>query len=229
MRTQKRQPHDTPMIIRKEKLPNGARAIYFCGIRLYTYRRCRNNVHVHGKGNEVYCADPANAHLHISIFGDNNVVNIHTTARFCARIAIGTPECPANGCRVEVGADTTANELGILLMEDNSAIRIGADCMFASGIMLWGSDTHTLLDAEGRVANIGKSIDIGEHCWVGQDCKILKNTALAPHCVLGMGSILTTRCEEPQCILAGIPAKVVKRGMDWDRRRPQQWLRDHAE
>ena len=35
---------------------------------------------------------------------------------------------------------------------------------------------------------------------------------------VGWGSIVTKRFDEPNVILAGIPAKVVKRGVNWNRK-----------
>lgn len=70
----------------------------------------------------------------------------------------------------------------------------------------------------GGAVNYAESIEIGRHVWVGKDDKIGKNVCIADNSIVGWGSIVTKRFDEPNVILAGIPAKVVKRGVNWDRK-----------
>lgn len=49
-------------------------------------------------------------------------------------------------------------------------------------------------------------------------CIILKGSQISNNTVVGAGTIVTKKYEEPNCILAGNPAKIVKRNIDWDRK-----------
>ena len=51
-----------------------------------------------------------------------------------------------------------------------------------------------------------------------QECEIADNS------IVGWGSIVTKEFNEPNVIIAGIPAKIVKRGINWDRRCINKYL-----
>jgi len=216
-------------LFRKEKAADGRRTVYVLGMRLFSYggarrrARSRSAVAVNGRGNVVRNRNEGNPHLRIRIFGDGNYVQVDAD-RPVADICIGAPDCPASNCRVVVGEGTTSNGIFVLLLENGSSVEIGRDCMFSSDISIFASDTHCILDAEGRLLNAGRSVRIGDHVWCGQYAKILKNTSIPDNCVVGMGSVVTRSFDEGNCIIAGSPAKVVKRGISWSRQRPQAYM-----
>ena len=47
---------------------------------------------------------------------------------------------------------------------------------------------------------------------------------IADNSIVGWGSIVTKEFNEPNVIIAGIPAKIVKRGINWDRRCINKYL-----
>ena len=110
------------------------------------------------------------------------------------------------------------------LMEDNSCVTVGDECMFSSDIDIFASDTHSILDMSGNIVNLGKFIKIGNSVWIGKNAKICKNTIIADNCVVGFSSIVTRQFETPNCVIAGNPAKVVKENITWNRLRPKQYL-----
>lgn len=61
---------------------------------------------------------------------------------------------------------------------------------------------------------------IGDRCWLGEGCAILKGVELGHDCVVGTNAVVT-RSAPPFSMLAGMPARVIKR-YDMDRR---QWIR----
>ena len=89
---------------------------------------------------------------------------------------------------------------------------------------VWCTDAHTITDLEGKVLNYAESIEIGRHVWVGKDVKIDKNVRICDHSIVGWGSIVTKRFDEPNVIIAGTPAKIVKRGVNWDRKSINKYL-----
>ena len=48
---------------------------------------------------------------------------------------------------------------------------------------------------------------------------------IADNSIVGWGSIVTKEFNEPNVIIAGIPAKIVKRGINWDRRCINKYLK----
>ncbi len=161
------------------------------------------------------------------IYGNNNkIIFGKNLQNFQAHICIGTKDCPVNNCEVKIGDDSTAGYVDMMLLEDNSFVHIGADCMFSSGVSILCSDTHSILDSQNRLTNIGKSVEIGNHVWIGAGVKIGKNTKIADNSVVGWGSVVTKKFAKPNVVIAGNPAQVVKENINWDRRRPQQMLNE---
>ncbi len=124
----------------------------------------------------------------------------------------------ANGCKVTIGNRVVINGVTLYLQEDGSRVSIGDDSQLSWGVDIWCTDAHTITDLEGNPINYAESIEIGRHVWIGKDVKIGKNVRIADNSIVGWGSIVTKRFDEPNVILAGIPAKVVKHGINWDRK-----------
>ncbi|WP_459188900.1 acyltransferase [Parabacteroides sp. APC149_11_2_Y6] len=124
----------------------------------------------------------------------------------------------ADNCQVNIGKRVVINGATIYLQEDNSSVSIGDDSQLSWGIDIWCTDAHTITDLEGNPLNFAQGIEIGKHVWIGKDAKIGKNVKIADNSIVGWGSIVTRKFDEPNVIIAGIPAKVVKRGINWDRK-----------
>ncbi|MNW20463.1 putative lipopolysaccharide biosynthesis O-acetyl transferase WbbJ [compost metagenome] len=60
-------------------------------------------------------------------------------------------------------------------------------------------------------------MSIADRVWIGRDVQILKGTVLHPESVVGACSLVSKAFEEGNCVVAGVPAKIVKRGIRWDR------------
>lgn len=56
-----------------------------------------------------------------------------------------------------------------------------------------------------------KPITIGEKCWIGMNSTILGGVILGPHTTVGAGSVVTKSFPEGYCVIAGNPAKVIKK------------------
>lgn len=160
----------------------------------------------------------------IRIHGNNNKVIIDKTAQFTGSIYIGAPDSYTDNCVVIIGKNTQSNGTDIHLMEDNSTVEIGSDCLFSTNVNIACSDTHSILDFDDNLLNTGKFVKIGNHIWICQDARIGKNVTIPDNCIIGMGSIVTKEFTEPNCIIAGNPAKVVKKNIKWNKLRPKQYL-----
>lgn len=110
-------------------------------------------------------------------------------------------------------------------MGDNgSSVIIGDECMFSFGINIWASDTHSVfLSGTKELLNWGKQIFIGNHVWLGMHSTVLKNSYIADNSIVGAYGVVAKQFKETGCVLAGNPAKVVKRGINWSPDRPNDW------
>lgn len=172
--------------------------------------------------------------------GDNNVVRIGTlilrysTVLGMTGLKLIIGQLPglgagvsrvADNCRVDIGDRVVINGVTLYLQEDGSSVCIGDDCQLSWGVDIWCTDAHTITNLEGEPINFARSIEIGKHVWIGKDVKIGKNVKISDHSIVGWGSIVTKEFHEPNVLIAGVPAKIVKRGINWDRRCINKYLK----
>lgn len=108
--------------------------------------------------------------------------------------------------------------------DGNESLKIGNDCLFSWGIKLRTSDGHSVVDLKtSKAINLPEDIVIGDHVWIGEDVKFLKGSIIPNNCVVGSGSIVTKKFSDENVVIAGCPARIMRRGITWDRRRPEEF------
>lgn len=173
----------------------------------------KSRVRMIGNNNKFICE--ANMHkCEILIEGDNNTVELgRNTFVHAFNILI-----KGSGCYVRVGENNTSNGTNLRCMGVNNSITIGNDCMFSGQIEIWNTDSHFILDSKSnKPINHSAPIFIGDHVWVGQHATILKGTAIGNNSIIGMNAVVT-KDVPPYSVSVGNPAKVVKSGINWDRK-----------
>lgn len=173
--------------------------------------------------------------------GDNNSINMGTILLRCStilgmtglKLIIG--QLPglgagvsrvANNCRVDIGNRVVINGVTLYLQEDDSHVSIGDDSQLSWGVDIWCTDAHTITDLEDEPINFARSIEIGKHVWIGKDVKVGKNVKISDNSIVGWGSIVTKEFNESNVIIAGTPAKIIKRGINWDHRCINKYLKE---
>ena len=163
--------------------------------------------------------------LLIAVYGSCNTINLgkifypvnDTIGLTGLTINIGNPpedtltpgvKRDADNCSIEIGDNIIVCGARLFLQESGTSISIGDDCMISWGIDIWCTDVHTVTDLEGNALNYSDKIEIGRHVWIGKDVKIGKNTKISDDSIIGWGSIVTKKFEEPNVVLAGNPAKI---------------------
>ena len=68
---------------------------------------------------------------------------------------------------------------------------------------------HDLNDLEKH--SEGKDIVIGKDCWIGMNSMILPGVELGEHTIVGAGSVVTKSFKEGNCVIAGNPAKIIRK------------------
>ena len=58
-----------------------------------------------------------------------------------------------------------------------------------------------------------QDIIIGEGCWIGMNSMILPGVELGANTVVGAGSVVTHSFVEGDCIIAGNPAIIIRKGI----------------
>ncbi|MCR5258051.1 MAG: acyltransferase [Desulfovibrio sp.] len=122
--------------------------------------------------------------------------------------------------KVCIGENFGCGQLLITIdSEPNLSVTIGDDCMFGHPVSIRASDGHTIYDiSTKKPVNFAGDISIGNHVWCGRGVEILKNVSIPDNCIVGMGSVVTSGKFAENCVLAGKPARVVRKNVNWDRR-----------
>ena len=97
-----------------------------------------------------------------------------------------------------------------------NSISIGSDVLLSWDILLMDNDFHEMENSlTGEINfNITKPIVIGRNTWIGTRSLILKGTKVPPNTTIAANSLLNRKYEiEENCVLAGIPAYVVKKNI----------------
>ena len=208
------------MVLKREKTGN-RRIVKLFGKPLFSYWAGRRvYTKAIGIGNTIenhFCR------CKVEIFGNNNkVIFGEVVEDFVGSIQIGARDCHVDDCIVKIGRGTTSNGCHIVCMENGSEVEIGDDCLISDGVEMWCSDTHTLIDSCGEITNAGSHhIKIGNHVWICQNVTILKDVTIAADSVVGMRSLVTRSCVDTHVVLGGIPARIIKEGISWNKCRPQ--------
>lgn len=117
---------------------------------------------------------------------------------------------------VEIGDRSDGKRVAITAY--GASVRIGQDCLFARDIALRTSDIHPILDIEtGIRLNAPADVTVGDRVWIGLESALLKGASVASDTVVGMRTLVTRRFEEEHCVLAGSPARIVRRHVAWTR------------
>lgn len=156
------------------------------------------------------------------VCGDNAKIIIESSKKVADKLTI-----LANGtnsiCKIGKNFSCTNGCLILLHREANLNAIIGEDCMFGTNVVLRCSDAHAIYDINtNKIINNGGNIIINDHCWLGMNTTVLKQVSIAPNTIIATGSIVTKNCETSNAIYAGIPAKIVKHNINWNRESPKK-------
>ena len=122
-------------------------------------------------------------------------------------------------CSLIIHNNTTVERAHLAVTEPYSKMEIHEDCMLAKFVEIRTGDSHTILDVStGRRINKAENVTIEEHVWIGTHAKILKGETIKQNSIIGTGSVVTSDIPA-NSIATGVPAKVVRNGINWDRTR----------
>lgn len=149
------------------------------------------------------------------IRGDNHHIEINQNCY----IGGGEFWMEDNNCAIIIHSGTTIESAHLAVTEPFSKIEIHDDCMLAKHVEIRTGDSHCIIDNNtGKKINPAKNVILQSHVWVGAHVKILKGVTISSNSVIGTSSVVTNDIPG-NCIAAGIPAKVIKTGINWKRER----------
>ena len=114
---------------------------------------------------------------------------------------IGGPE------NILIGVDAAAGISPGCYIQGGGKIYIGDYTQIGPNVGIISAN-HDLYDNSKSISGI---VRIGEYCWIGMGAVVLPNVTLGQHTVVASGSVVTKSFPEGFQVLAGVPAKVIKR------------------
>lgn len=163
-------------------------------------------------------------HKAYKFFGFRSVVNKPMMVYGKKYISIGDGVMIRDGARIEavsqwggqmfepnlvIGNNTTFEQN--LHLTFASHLEIGSNCVFVSNVMITDI-SHNNSDINSSVMEQGitvKKTTIGDGCFVGKNACIMPGVRLGQGVIVGANAVVTKDVPD-YCVVAGIPAKVIK-------------------
>ena len=206
-----------PKLDKQVKLENGNKIIVFRKDKSKIETGNYPGIRIDFKGNNSTCIihEPAKFQNCYFYLGDNCKIEIGSTRTYLHNLTIDAQERN----EVIIGKNCCCHGVTISNHDEKGCkVLIGNNCLFSYNINIRSSDGHTIYDNETK-AILNKpqgELDIGNHVWVGMGVNILKDVKISNNTVVGAASVVTKNIEEENVIIGGIPAKILKRGTNWD-------------
>ncbi|MCO6490874.1 MAG: acyltransferase [Phaeodactylibacter sp.] len=164
-------------------------------------------------GNEISIGDGFTCKgLQITMQCSNSKLIIGNNVEYRGRIKIR-----GNNMTVSIGDNTAAKRVYILSREKN--VTIGKNCLFSREVEIRSTDAHGIYDlGTNERLNHEKEVVIGDEVWVGARTIISKGSIIPNKSVVGAASFVNKEFDEENVVIAGSPAKIVKRNIYWKRK-----------
>ena len=113
----------------------------------------------------------------------------------------GTGITIGDGCGITIG----------VYLAGQGGIKIGKNVIIGPFTKIL-SENHNFSNPDILIKDQGvarKGIEIGDNCWIGSGVTVLDGVIVGEGCVIAAGAVVT-KSAPPNCVLAGVPAKVTK-------------------
>lgn len=111
-----------------------------------------------------------------------------------------------DGAHLEIGNNTYLNGGSI---DCSHHISIGDDCAVADRVRIMDNSWHAVNSQIG-----GGNTQIGNNVWIATGAMILPEVTIGDGAIVAAGAVVT-KDVPPRCMVAGVPAKVIKENVEW--------------
>jgi len=147
----------------------------------------------------------------IKMTADNGLLRIGSRSTIKNTIRVGLDSS------VIIGKRLSCTGSGILSAAEGTSVTIGDDCMFSVSFDIRSDHAHPIFDrSTGKRVNKSKSLVVGNHVWLGPQALIYPGAHVGDGSVIGARS-LVSGIVPPHCIAVGVPARVTRRNIVWDK------------
>lgn len=115
---------------------------------------------------------------------------------------------------IELGENFCCNKNCYL--RSSEKIIFGDGCFLGWNVQLNTDDGH-VVEYGGKTSKQKSSIIIGNHVWMTSNTIVTKDVNIADGCVIAQGAIVTKSIVDSDTLVGGIPAKVIKSNIKWEK------------
>ena len=133
---------------------------------------------------------------------------------------------------LKIGTEFSIQRRYDITLNSFTDIIIGNDCMFSYEVIMRSNDGHTIFDINtGKNINStkdvsqGRRIVIGNHVWIGARALILYGARIGDGSIIGANSLVKKSIPN-NCVVAGIPARVIRKNIAWSRKEGAENIMD---
>lgn len=145
---------------------------------------------------------------------DRAFLNVQGRLQIQGSIVIG------KGCRfdiaenalVDIGRNTVIRPFTNIIIQHG--LKIGNECSISWYCQFMDEDFHEI-QYEGKKETNDKRIIIGDKVWIGNHVSVYKGSIIGNHSVIASNSVVKGKFEEEDVLIAGNPAKIIKRNIVW--------------
>ena len=116
----------------------------------------------------------------------------------------------AHGGYIKIGDNNFIGQR--VQIQGYGGVEIGNDCMIAANTFI-SSSNHIIdnpVSDDYLKKEIGKKVLIEDKVWIGANCVITAGVHIKAYSIVAAGSVVT-RDVDSYCIVAGVPAKIIKK------------------
>lgn len=177
------------------------------------------NVSIHGVNNYLEIELPISfKDTNIELAGENAVCIIKKTPIKVNKASIYVSSW--GRCFIDEGIWLNQPNFNVIVNNNERfkphKLVIGKRAQLRRELTIRTSDGHSIFNAGEKLPyNEPQDVIIGDDVWIAQRVTLIKGAQIPSNCVVGACSLVNKKFEEEGCIIAGNPAKVIKRNIRW--------------
>jgi acetyltransferase-like isoleucine patch superfamily enzyme len=119
----------------------------------------------------------------------------------------------ATGATVEIGKGGYVNPNTLFIIMNG--LKIGDGCSISWNCQFLDEDFHEIEYENKKSGSRDKTIEIGNHVWIGSNVFIYKGVKIPNGCVVAANSVVRGSFLEENVLIGGNPAKILKQNVRW--------------
>jgi acetyltransferase-like isoleucine patch superfamily enzyme len=126
---------------------------------------------------------------------------------------------------VYVGDGVRSGGQTVINVRNSGSAVLSHDILISEGCKIMSDDCHSIIDTQTqkRINPFGGAVTLQKHVWLGFQSTIMGNSIIGQDNIIGERAFVRNMYSPKNCILAGVPAKVIRTGVTWDQADRDDW------